>query len=1282
MQRSTSAKPRFVGICEAWLDPDPIRRSYDRPADPISKHPEYNLIRFKHRRARDASQRHITDFFSSHPHPDLPHPGPSSLSSAAYDGPSIYSNSMLHNYQVPRIPGFSSFQFPHPTGYSGLVVYYDELQPCRLVEQQCFNAVAVDINIKSQMVCVAFSYHGRAMHYYLIYIHPTEHSAHWPAIASILARHLSVCKSSDYVIAGDFNCHNTSWGDYRTSPKSLPILSFAEANGVYNINESYAPLDITFPTGDHDVCDDRALDVETKCSTSAADSSSSTRHEPVRPRALTGTVIDLAFTSVPSVIRSMDVLHDLFSDHFAIEVRLEEPDWANRPTPRRRTGTPPMETHLSWDKKRLADTNWNEYSTTLAVQCRSWLDQFRHSLTDPCHLSPSAAQDLVDWAWSTLSSLITTTASLHVRQRRITPFSKGWFGIKKFDLPQRYYEYREAQTYRLNHLFDRNIIHFGFGAGQTYRRYAAWRYRYLHRLFNQAAKRAKQHHWTELISSLQDQGGPGLSDANTGLRSCRRIRWAVWTAMKENAFLPLTSITPPGRPDRVPLNTTESLNNLVDHYAAVSAAHDVREFDADLHQFVVSEVSSDFPICRRLEAIGPPPPPIPTLADLPPMPRGMRSFVMPRPPDPFDADGVLRSPLPALLSNDVYQSVHLVTNPIRRTMSDPPPRPPDPAPDMKRADRDFSIAEIAQACERAKSTAPGPDAIMSEFIRFGGPPLHECLHLLLNFAWRRRIVPGAFRWANVISLYKLKGDRSQAANYRPISLTSVIARIYERLVLPRILELFPDCKVHAYQFGFRKSHSTLDNLFILDAAVRRALHNARVLPVTFIDVSKAYDRIWLDGLFFKLWQNGVRGNTYHFIKQFCSARQIKDHVPGQVRASGAALGLECPGSVIACMLFLIYINDVKSINTNGLTHSQLFADDIAVWPTTPVHNWSRVDVAADLNDHRSLFELNQALYHISRWAHRWKMTFSADKSQTVLFCNPTRRSPPGCRVATLGEYADSAPRVHLCHDPDRPLAASSSSSLSSSSDGPSPLQRRDSPAAPGLYSSPISYTESYKYMGLMFQQDGGWHQQNRAVLQKINKSAWVIAGFNRRTDVVTPIIRQLCVAVMKAQIAYGIQFWDPSKLVARKLNSLLIRPVRIAMGQPSSVHALSLHKEAHLLPVDGIRTAATLNYFARLQRLQHSHSAAIVYDELLDTTKLREQQYRLDSGVTCRHRSFVHKLHQVMCQLDAVQAAPASYEHPPSIVQVAPNAYLPHTQQLGFTLRHIAPAARPPGQRR
>ena len=105
----------------------------------------------------------------------------------------------------------------------------------------------------------------------------------------------------------------------------------------------------------------------------------------------------------------------------------------------------------------------------------------------------------------------------------------------------------------------------------------------------------------------------------------------------------------------------------------------------------------------------------------------------------------------------------------------------------------------------------GVDMIHPLFLHHGGDILISALHLLFSLSYSHSLVPSEWKIARGLPLYKGKGDRSSPSNYRMISITSVVARLFERLILDRCLAALPPNFLSPYQAGLEKP--TLSRIF-------------------------------------------------------------------------------------------------------------------------------------------------------------------------------------------------------------------------------------------------------------------------------------------------------------------------------------------------------------------------------------------------------------------------------------------------------------------------------------
>ena len=110
------------------------------------------------------------------------------------------------------------------------------------------------------------------------------------------------------------------------------------------------------------------------------------------------------------------------------------------------------------------------------------------------------------------------------------------------------------------------------------------------------------------------------------------------------------------------------------------------------------------------------------------------------------------------------------------------------------------------------------------------------------------------------SLCIKKVQKSDPANYRPVSLSSAVAKVMERVVFKNMYNYLKDNKLlYKYQSGFIPGHSTSFQLIIIYHHICQTFDNKQISCMVFCDISKAVDHVWDKGLLFKLKQNGIEG---------------------------------------------------------------------------------------------------------------------------------------------------------------------------------------------------------------------------------------------------------------------------------------------------------------------------------------------------------------------------------------------------------------------------------------
>ena len=219
----------------------------------------------------------------------------------------------------------------------------------------------------------------------------------------------------------------------------------------------------------------------------------------------------------------------------------------------------------------------------------------------------------------------------------------------------------------------------------------------------------------------------------------------------------------------------------------------------------------------------------------------------------------------------------------------------------------------------------------------------------------------------MIPIFK-KGDTQSTKIYRPISLLPICDKMFEKIIFNNLYPYLNDNNlITKNQSGFRPGDSTTNQLLFLVDEIHQAFEDRNSLEVrsVFLDISKAFDKVWNDGLIFKLKQNGISGSLLKIFENYLHNRKQRVVLNGSFSDYSEIKSGVPQGSVLGPLLFLIYINDLeKHIKSN----INFFADDTMLFSVV------KVPV-------KSADDLNHDLDIMYQWAHQWKMEFNPDLSK-------------------------------------------------------------------------------------------------------------------------------------------------------------------------------------------------------------------------------------------------------------------------------------------------------------
>lgn len=302
----------------------------------------------------------------------------------------------------------------------------------------------------------------------------------------------------------------------------------------------------------------------------------------------------------------------------------------------------------------------------------------------------------------------------------------------------------------------------------------------------------------------------------------------------------------------------------------------------------------------------------------------------------------------------------------------------------------FSHEEVAEVIHSLKANkAAGADGIDPEHLIYGGDSLVVHLMVLFNAMISAAHIPEAFQLGLVIPIPKGHNKHlSVPNNYRGITILSNISKVLEKLLMLKILQQNSPPTLNALQGGFREHMSCAHTAFILQEAIQSLRDQGKKAYVAYLDVRKAFDTVWHEGLLVKMHQKGIQGPIWHIINKWyttCTSSLLWNGK--QSKQFPIQQGVR-QGGVLSPFLYCIFVDELLDIlsesgigvTINGLyCGAPMYADDLALVASSPE-------------------ELQKMLDIVSNYASRWKYSLNADKSvvmvlganSTLYFCSPHR----------------------------------------------------------------------------------------------------------------------------------------------------------------------------------------------------------------------------------------------------------------------------------------------------
>ena len=424
-----------------------------------------------------------------------------------------------------------------------------------------------------------------------------------------------------------------------------------------------------------------------------------------------------------------------------------------------------------------------------------------------------------------------------------------------------------------------------------------------------------------------------------------------------------------------------------------------------------------------------------------------------------------------------------------------------------------TLKEVEDSIKQLTSgKAAGPDGVPPDIYKHGGPALKRQLLVLFTQCWEEGKVPQAFKDANLMHLYKNKGDVKCCDNHRGISLLCIAGKIYARMLLNRLVKhldaigLIPES-----QCGFVAGRSTIDPCFALRQLQEKCWFHNRNLYLLFVDLTKAFDTVNREGLWALLRKIGCPDHFVQIIRSFHDEMKItvmegSDKAPPFVVSSGTK-----QGCVLAPTLFSVFFSlmllvafrntdegvEIVSRFDRGLcrTNNQHFKAPTKVESKVVRDLLFADDCALASSSEEGLQQLCDSFASAAR---RFGLIISIDKTESM------HQAPPG--------VAYRAPRITV-------------------------------------EGKPLKAVKTFKYLGSLVSNDNSLDAEIDARLSKANsaynaltKRLWRKNGIRVGTKI------SVYKAAVLSSLLYGSEAWTLTKKNVRKLEKFHLTCLRKIAG--------------------------------------------------------------------------------------------------------------------------------------
>jgi exonuclease III len=285
------------------------------------------------------------------------------------------------------------------------------------------------------------------------------------------------------------------------------------------------------------------------------------------------------------------------------------------------------------------------------------------------------------------------------------------------------------------------------------------------------------------------------------------------------------------------------------------------------------------------------------------------------------------------------------------------------------------VSDTIHSLKNGKAT--GEDMIPNEVLKRMGSVLNQTFAILFNKIISNCKYPKSWSTGLICPIYK-KGERDDPNNYRGITITNSISKIFTSIMNKRLTQfLEKENSICVEQIGFTKKCSTSDHILVLKTLIDSTKMKHKGLYVCFVDFSKAFDTIWHTGLLYKMCDIGLSSNFVKLMSDMYSQMTAKVKMKNQITSREFPIGVGTrQGCNLSPSLFKIFLNDLpRYLDQCGCSpvtlldttlSALLYADDLVLVST-------------------SAEGLQKCMNLLGRYCTQWKLKINLSKTKVMVF---------------------------------------------------------------------------------------------------------------------------------------------------------------------------------------------------------------------------------------------------------------------------------------------------------